>query len=61
MYLPYMSGWIGNKVLLMPGNMTGIRISNAWPAPDEDQQAAGDPTPMAKVGSRLKPFLPWAL
>lgn len=59
MYLPYMSGWIGNRVLLMPGKMTAIRISNAWPAPDEAQAAAENPTPMAEVGTRLKPFLPW--
>lgn len=59
MYLPYMSGWIGNRVLLMPGEMTAIRISNAWPAPAEAQAAAENPTPMAEVGSRLKPFLPW--
>lgn len=56
MYCPYASGWIGNKILLMPGNMTGIRMSNAWPAPDEDQNAAADPTSMAKVAGRLRPF-----
>ena len=59
MYLPYMSGWIGNRVLLMPGKMTAIRISKAWPAPAEAQAAAENPTPMAEAGSRLKPFLPW--
>jgi hypothetical protein len=57
LYCPYASGWIGNKIVLMPGNMTGIRMSNAWPAPDEDQYAAADPTPMAKVASRIKPFV----
>jgi CubicO group peptidase (beta-lactamase class C family) len=57
MYCPYMAGWIGNRILLLPGQMTAIRMSKAWPAPDEVQKAADDPTSMAKVASRLKPFL----
>jgi len=57
MYLPLASGWIGNKILLMSGNMTGIRMSRAWPAPDDVQSAAEEPSPMAEVGSRLKPFV----
>jgi hypothetical protein len=52
-----MAGWIGNRILLLPGQMTAIRMSKAWPAPDEVQKAADDPTSMAKVASRLKPFL----
>ena len=55
-YLPYMSGWIGNKVVLLPGGMTAIRVSSAWPAPDEAQAAAEDPTPMAEVANRLRGF-----
>lgn len=55
-YLPYMSGWIGNKVVLMPGNMTAIRISKAWPAPSKDQYVAGNPTSMIEVGNKVKPF-----
>ncbi len=56
MYFPYMSGWIGNKVVMLPGNITAIRVSRAWPAPAEDQKAAGDPTPMITVANRLRAF-----
>ncbi len=56
LYVPYMSGWIGNQVVMLPGDMTAIRISRAWPAPDEDQAAAGDPTPMIEVANRLRGF-----
>ena len=55
-HLPYMSGWIGNKVVLLPGGTTAIRVSNAWPAPDAAQAAAEDPTPMAEVVNRLRGF-----
>ena len=55
-WIPYMSGWIGNRVVLVPNGMTGIRISKAWPAPDEVQAAVADPTSMIEVTNRLRPF-----
>lgn len=60
MYLPYMLGWVGNIVILMPGDMTGIRISNAWPARGEVAKAVNNPTRIAKIGNRLKPFYAWS-
>jgi CubicO group peptidase (beta-lactamase class C family) len=56
-YLPYMSGWRGNTVLFMPGNMTGITISNAWPTTHTYDPE--NPTPIAKVCNRIKPFTQW--
>ncbi|MEI4261558.1 hypothetical protein [Roseovarius sp. D0-M9] len=56
MWIPFMSGWIGNRVVLAPNGMTLIRISNAWPAPDEAAAAAEDPTPMMEAAHRLVPF-----
>ncbi len=58
MYLPYMEGWLGNLVLLMPNNITGIKISKAYPYTSNTDPT--NPTPMAKVGNRLKPFYQWA-
>lgn len=52
-----MSGWIGNKVVVLPGETTAIRVSKASPAPDAAQGAAEDPTPMAKVVNRLRAFV----
>jgi len=53
-YVPYMLGWRGNIVLLMPGELTGIKISNAWPT--SHSYDPENPTPIAKVGNRIKPF-----
>jgi len=55
-WLPFMSGWIGNRVALAPNGMTGIRISKAWPAPDEAQAAVENPTSMFEAMHRLEPF-----
>ena len=55
-YLPYMSGWIGNLIVMLPNGSTAIRVSRTWPAPDEDQASAGDPTPMIDVANRLWNF-----
>jgi len=57
MYLPFMEGWLGNLILLMPGNITGIKISNAYPYKANTRPA--NPTSMAKVGNRIKPFNQW--
>ncbi len=51
-----MSGWIGNLILMLPNGSTAIRVSHTWPALDEDQAAAGDPTPMIDVANRLWNF-----
>jgi hypothetical protein len=56
-WIPYMSGWIGNRVVLLPNGMTGIRISKAWPAPEEVQAAAEDPSSMIEAANRLEPFV----
>lgn len=55
-YIPFMSGWIGNRVVPLPNDMTAIRISRAWPAPEEVQAAVEDPTSMIKAANRLEPF-----
>ena len=55
-YFPFMAGWIGNRVVLLPGGMTAIRISKAWPAPLGEQRAAGDPSAMIDVAIRLRPL-----
>lgn len=57
MYLPYMGGWLGNIIMLMPGNITGIKISNAYPYTENTDP--GNPTSMAKIGNRIKPFNQW--
>lgn len=56
MWIPFMSGWIGNRVVLAPNGMTLIRMSNAWPAPDEAAAASEDPTPMLEAAHRVLPF-----
>ncbi|MDZ7748837.1 MAG: hypothetical protein U5K43_08285 [Halofilum sp. (in: g-proteobacteria)] len=55
-WLPFMSGWIGNRVVPAPNGMTAIRISNAWPAPEEAQAAVEDPSSMIEAMHRLEPF-----
>jgi len=57
MYLPFMEGFAGNLILLMPGNITGIKISKAYPYTKNTDP--GNPTSMAKVGNRIKPFNQW--
>jgi hypothetical protein len=55
-YFPYMSGWIGNKVVLPPGDTVAIRVSRARPAPDEVQAAAENATYMIEVANRRRAF-----
>lgn len=55
-WLPFMRGYVGNNVVLAPNGMTAIRISKAWPAPDEDAAAVVEPTSMIEAMNRLKPF-----
>lgn len=55
-YIPFMSGWIGNRVVPLPNGMTAIRISRAWPAPEEVQAAVEDPSSMIEAANRLEPF-----
>ena len=59
LYLPYMSGMAGNCVLLMPGGMTGLRASKAWPASNHVYYISHNPLPMARVGNRIRPFNTW--
>ena len=59
LYLPYMAGMAGNNVLLMPGGMTGLRVSKAWPASGHVYNISCNPLPMARVGNRLEPFTAW--
>ncbi|HET7409108.1 MAG TPA: serine hydrolase, partial [Paracoccaceae bacterium] len=55
-WLPVMSGYVGNRVVPLPNGMTVIRISNAWPAPADVVAAVEDPTSMIEAANRLEPF-----
>ena len=55
-WLPFMRGYVGNNVVLAPNRMTAIRISKAWPAPDEAAAAVVNPTSMIEVMDRIRPF-----
>jgi hypothetical protein len=52
LYIPRMSGWGGNLVVLMPGGMTGIRLARDW----DGEPAADDTDGMHRVADRLTPF-----
>ncbi len=54
MFFPFMAGWVGNLVILLPDAMTAIRISNAWPASDRTMAAARDPFPMIQTALGLR-------
>ena len=54
--LPFMKGYVGNNVVLAPNGMTAIRISNAWPAPDEAADAVQEPTSMIETMNKLRRF-----
>lgn len=56
-WMPFMSGYVGNRVVLAPNGMTAIRISKAWPAPEADAAAVEEPTSMIEVMNRLRPFV----
>lgn len=55
-WMPFMNGYVGNRVVLVPNGMTAIRISKAWPAPDEAVAAVEDPSSMVEALYRLEPF-----
>jgi CubicO group peptidase (beta-lactamase class C family) len=50
--LSYMSGWGGQKVVLLPNGLSAIRVSRAEPG----DSGASDPTGMARVGHRIRPL-----
>jgi hypothetical protein len=52
LYIPEMHGWGGNIVSLMPGGLTGIRLSKNW----EGGDAVNDTTAMMTVANRLARF-----
>jgi hypothetical protein len=52
LYIPEMHGWGGNIVALMPGGLTGIRLSKNW----EGGDAVNDTTGMMTVANRLAGF-----
>jgi hypothetical protein len=51
-----MTGYMGNRVVLAPNGMTAIRVSKAWPAPEEAAAAVEEPTSMIEAMNRLRPF-----
>lgn len=52
LYVPMMRGWGGNLVVLMPGELTGIRLAKNW----EGEEAVTDVSGMAAVADRLANF-----
>ncbi len=54
LYVPYMNGWVGNLVVLLPDDTTAIRISKTWPAYDYLQTNAANPYPMIKTVLELQ-------
>ena len=52
LYVPAMSGWGGNTVVLMPNGMIGIRLAKNW----DGNEAVDDFTGMIAVANRLAPF-----
>ena len=54
-YLPYMSGWGGVQILLMPDKMTLMRFSKAWSG--LSYKAAKGMYPMAYFGNWVAPFV----
>ncbi|WP_162913132.1 serine hydrolase [Rhodospirillaceae bacterium SYSU D60014] len=52
LYVPMMRGWGGNLVVLMPDELTGIRLAKNW----EGGEAVTDVSGMATVADRLARF-----
>ena len=52
LYVPAMSGWGGNTVVLMPNGMIGIRLAKNW----DGNEAVDDFSGMIAVANRLDPF-----
>jgi Beta-lactamase len=52
LYIPMMRGWGGNRVVLMPGELTGIRLAKNW----KGGEAVNDVSGMVTVGDRLARF-----
>jgi hypothetical protein len=50
-YVPYMRGWGGNLMAIMPNNTIGIRISKGW-----SNKKASDPTGIIETGNRIEQF-----
>ena len=50
---PVMEGWGGNLVALFPNGMTAIRIDKA---DEHDEASSDDPSSMALVADRIRPF-----
>src|SRR5690625_2926585 len=55
-WMPFMSGYVGNRVVMVPNGTTAIRVSKAWPAPEEAAAAVEEPTAMVEALHRLRPF-----
>lgn len=54
-WMPFMSGNFGNRVVLIPKRTTATRVSKTSPAPDKDVASVEDPTSMGKALYQLQP------
>ncbi len=55
-YLPTMSGYGENEVILFPGRIVAIRAAKVANVPKDEKAVADDPTATARAVDRLAPF-----
>ncbi|SDP41185.1 serine hydrolase domain-containing protein [Desulforhopalus singaporensis] len=51
-FVPFMRGWGGNLMVIMPNDMIGLRISKGW-----TNKKASDPSGIIETGNRIEPFV----
>jgi CubicO group peptidase (beta-lactamase class C family) len=56
LYVPTMRGSTGNLIMLYPNHIISMRLTKAWPMPQEDEHSEAPATQMIQAVDHMQPF-----